>query len=165
MTFSYKNSKIKISKSVLEQIYQLRQIDSLACESGGVLIGRQIISTGNLIIDHCTFPMPLDVCKRTRYFRKDPKHIEIFTTLRQRENNIYAYVGEWHTHPELIPLYSSMDLRNWERIGKESSMSHFHLIAGTKAFRIWQFDPTNKSACELKTILWDKIHEYECLTS
>lgn len=161
MTFSYQNYKIKISKSVLDQIYQYRQTSCLSSESGGVLIGRQIISTGNLIIDHCTVPMPLDVCKRTRYLRKDPKHIEFFTTLRQRENNIYAYVGEWHTHPELIPSYSSMDLRNWQRIGKESSMSHFHLIAGIKALRIWQFDPTNKSVCELKTILWDKIQKHE----
>lgn len=71
MTFSYQDYKIKISKSVLEQIYQYRQTGSLSSESGGVLIGRQIISTGNLIIDLCTVPMPLDVCKRTRYLRKD----------------------------------------------------------------------------------------------
>ena len=118
MTFSYQDYKRKISKSVFDQIYQYRQTGCLSSESGGVLIGRQIISTGNLIIDHCTVPMPLDVCKRTRYLRKDPKHIEFFTTLRQRENNIYAYVGEWHTHPELIPSYSSMDLCNWKMIGK-----------------------------------------------
>ena len=93
MTFSYQDYKIKISKSVLDQIYQYRQTACLSSESGGVLIGRQIISTGNWIIDHCTVPMPLDVCKRTRYLRKDPKHIEFFTTLRQRENNIYAYVA------------------------------------------------------------------------
>lgn len=157
MTFSYQNYKIKISKSVLDQIYQYRQTSRLSSESGGVLIGRQIISTGNLIIDHCTFPMPLDVCKRTRYLRKDPNHIEFFTTLRQRENNIYAYVGEWHTHPELIPSYSSMDLRNWKRIGKESSMSHFHLIAGTKAFRIWHYCPLSNSPYEVKTILWNQV--------
>ena len=157
MTFSYQDYKIKISKSVLEQIYQYRQTGSLSSESGGVLIGRQIISTGNLIIYLCTVPMPLDVCKRTRYLRKDPKHIEFFTTLRQRENNIYAYIGEWHTHPELIPSYSSMDLRNWKRIGKESSMPHFHLIAGTKAFRIWHYCPLSNSPYEVKTILWNQV--------
>lgn len=157
MTFSYQDYKIKVSKSVLEQIYQYRQVGYLSSESGGVLIGRQIISTGNLIIDHCTVPMPLDVCKRTRYLRKDPKHIEFFTTLRQRENNIYAYVGEWHTHPELIPSYSSMDLRNWKRIGKESSAPQFHLIAGTKAFRIWHYCPLSNSPYEVKTILWNQV--------
>lgn len=157
MTFSYQDYKIKISKSVLEQRHQYRQTGSLSSESGGVLIGRQIISTGNLIIDLCTVPMPLDVCKRTRYLRKDPKHIEFFTTLRQRENNIYAYIGEWHTHPELIPSYSSMDLRNWKRIGKESSMPHFHLIAGTKAFRIWHYCPLSNSPYEVKTILWNQV--------
>lgn len=157
MTFSYQNYKIKISKSVLDQIYQYRQTACLSSESGGVLIGRQIISTGNWIIDHCTVPMTLDVCKRTRYLRKDPKHIEFFSTLRQRENNIYAYVGEWHTHPELIPSYSSMDLRNWKRIGKESSISHFHLIAGTKAFRIWHYCPLSNSPYEVKTILWNQV--------
>ena len=157
MTFSYQDYKIKISKSVLDQIYQYRQTSHLSSESGGVLIGRQIISTGNLIIDHCTVPMPLDVCKRTRYLRKDPKHIEFFTTLRQRENNIYAYVGEWHTHPELIPSYSSMDLCNWKMIGKESSMPHFHLIAGTKAFRIWHYCPLSNSPYEVKTILWNQV--------
>ena len=101
--------------------------------------------------------MPLDVCKSTRYLRKDPKHIEFFTTLRQRENNIYAYVGEWHTHPELIPSYSSMDLCNWKMIGKESSMPHFHLIAGTKAFRIWHYCPLSNSPYEVKTILWNQV--------
>ena len=157
MTFSYQDYKIKISKSVLDQIYQYRQTACLSSESGGVLIGRQIISTGNWIIDHCTVPMPLDVCKRTRYLRKDPKHIEFFTTLRQRENNIYAYVGEWHTHPELIPSYSSMDFCNWKMIGKESSMPHFHLIAGTKAFRIWHYCPLYNSLYEVKTILWNQV--------
>lgn len=157
MTFSYQDYKIKISKSVLEQIYQYRQVSFFSSESGGVLIGRQIISTGNLVIDHCTVPMPLDVCKRTRYLRKDPKHIEFFTTLRQRENNIYAYVGEWHTHPEHIPSYSSMDLRNWERIGKESSTPHFHLIAGIRALRIWQYCPLSNSPYEVKTILWNQV--------
>ena len=157
MTFSYQDYKIKISKSVLEQIYRLRQIGRLSSESGGVLIGRQIISTGNLIIDHCTVPMPLDVCKRTRYLRKDPKHIDFFTALRKRENNIYAYIGEWHTHPERIPSYSSMDLRNWKRIGKESSMPHLHLIAGTEAFRIWQYCPLSNSPYEVKTILWNQV--------
>ena len=134
MTFSYQNYKIKISKSVLDQIYQYRQTGRLSSESGGVLIGRQIISTGNLIIDHCTVPMPLDVCKRTRYLRKDPKHIEFFTTLRQRENNIYAYVGEWHTHPELIPSYSSMDLRNWQGLAKRVPCLTFTLLLEQKLF-------------------------------
>lgn len=157
MTFSYQDYKIKISESVLEQMYQHRQISCLSRESGGVLIGRQIISTGNLIIDHCTVPMPLDVCRRTRYLRKDPKHIEVFTTLRQQENNIYAYVGEWHTHPELIPSYSSIDLCNWERIGKECSKPNFHLIAGTKAFRVWQYCPLSNSLYEVKTLLWNQV--------
>lgn len=108
MTFSYQDYKIKISKSVLEQIYQYRQTGSLSSESGGVLIGRQIISTGNLIIDLCTVPMPLDVCKRTRYLRKDPKHIE-FLLLYVSVKTIFTHIL---VNGILIPS-SSLLIRPW----------------------------------------------------
>ena len=67
---------IKISDEVLELFNRYRQLKKNDCEAGGILIGRENIDSGNLIIEYATEPYKRD--KRTRYsfIRKDKKVIK-----------------------------------------------------------------------------------------
>ena len=86
---------------------------------------------------------------RSKYFEK----------LYYENNGVYAYWGEWHTHPEDIPHYSIIDLKNWKRIGKEDPKGvQYHIIAGRKAFIIWRMQKGKlcpKKICEVK---WNEIN-------
>ena len=96
---------------------------------------------------------------RTRYTRKDEGHLKYFEKLYNENNGVYAYWGEWHTHPEDIPHYSIIDLKNWKRIGKEDPKGvQYHIIAGRKAFSIWRMQKGKlcpKKICEVK---WNEIN-------
>ena len=82
-----------------------------------------------------------------------------FEKLYNENNGVYAYWGEWHTHPEDIPHYSIIDLKNWKRIGKEDPKGvQYHIIAGRKAFSIWRMQKgklCQKKICEVK---WNEIN-------
>ena len=108
--FSDQQRKIAIEAQIIIQGCFYRQLSWLSKEAGGILIGREVISTNNLIIDQMTEPMPRDKRNRFRFLRRDNGHIEYFEQLYCENENIYGYVGEWHTHPEFNPTPSSVDI-------------------------------------------------------
>lgn len=134
--------KIKICDSV---IITLKKYVHARNEAGGILIGRENIDNNNLIIEVATEPYQFDVRKRTAFLRKDRSHIDDYEELNIAHNNIYAYIGEWHTHAQLKPLYSSIDVRNWKRISTTApnNQCQYHLITGYEVWRLWKYD-TNK---------------------
>lgn len=133
---------VKIDSRVFSRIFQYRQTGALHSEAGGVLIGREIESTGNLIIEEMTEPYGLDKRSRFRFERKDPAHLKCFQALFEQSNETYGYFGEWHTHPEENPQYSCIDLRHWSKIYKDLPERHkvFFLIAGINSVGIWEID-------------------------
>lgn len=141
MVYVDEDRAIKISDKMLLLIKTHIQDDYTKSESGGVLIARENISNSNLIIEHMTTPFTGDLQSRFGYTRQDKQHVMIFQNLYQENAGIYFYIGEWHTHPEQIPNYSSVDEKNWKRIAKENAEENifYHLIAGTIAFRIWKY--------------------------
>lgn len=149
--------KIKIEEQILETIQSYLQTSITRGESGGILIGREEIASGNLIIDHCTAPMARDKSSRFRFTRKDTEHITYYEKLND-PNPIYAYVGEWHTHPEAVPHYSCIDENNWETICKDEKTPEvqYHLIAGTTAFRVWRCSSSGKNIELICTATWEK---------
>ncbi len=140
------NRSIKITRIVLETIRTYIQYERCTPEAGGILAGKENVSDRNLIIDFLTEPMHHDVCKRTRFIRKDKNHKAQFQRLYHDNDETYRYVGEWHTHPEANPSYSFIDLENWCKLANEDQYNkdHFQLIAGTEFVRIWKVDKNMK---------------------
>lgn len=140
ITFEDDDRIIKVTKTVVEVMWHQLQITTNSPESGGILVGRENMSNNNFIIEFATAPMPDDIRKRTRYIRKDKGHLNFYQDLYDKNNGIYRYVGEWHTHPEKIPRYSGIDRNNWKRIAQNDNGNdfHYHVIAGTEAIRIWK---------------------------
>lgn len=140
---------IKIVSSVVAKMNSYRQLNKRDCEAGGILIGRENIETGNLIIEYITEPYKKDKRTRILFYRKDKKHIEFYNKLYKAHNGIYAYIGEWHTHPQDCPKYSWIDLKNWERISKmneDKERTYYHVIVGNKEITVWEYNLRNKKA-------------------
>lgn len=105
-------------------------------ESGGILLGT--VHGPHLELVHATPPFSTD--RRTRYSfdRDSPGHTEIANKLWYESNGIVRYVGEWHTHPEIIPLPSNIDLSEWKKSATKRADGRplLGLIVGTKGIYI-----------------------------
>ena len=99
-----KNRKIKICDQLLEEIYSQIQKNDYDPEKGGIIVGRENLNNENIILEYVSKPLKNDICTRTRYTRKDEGHLKYFEKLYNENNGVYAYWGEWHTHPEDIPV-------------------------------------------------------------
>ncbi len=136
--------KVKITEEVINLFNRYRQTGK-ECEAGGILIGREDKNNGNLIVEYATYPMKKDIRKRYRFFRKDEGHIEYYNKIYKENNGIYAYIGEWHTHPENEPSPSIIDKNNWKRIlNKKGEGELFNVIVGIEKIRIWKCHNGNK---------------------
>ncbi len=128
------------------------QSDAEATEAGGVLLGRLILNTDDIIIDEATDPTDSD--QRGRFFFKRAQR-----TTQQRIINAWTtsagtqiYLGEWHTHPEDDPVPSRQDLRNWRRIMHSAKYEQEYLlfvIVGKQCTRIWEAGKASGAIQEL----------------
>lgn len=153
--------KVKLCNSVIALIKKYRQLNAEDAEAGGVLIARENREGNTLVIEYATEPMVEDQRNRYRFYRKDQGHLDFYKKVYSENQGVYAYIGEWHTHPEQIPHYSIIDIKNWKRISKQSNMMpQFHLIAGISAFRIWEV-LRNRPPRKMLEIEWDAT-QIEC---
>ena len=61
-------------------------------------------------------------------------------------------MGVWHTHPQAIPIPSSIDWKDWQEtlmVDKTACKYVFFLIAGTESARVWVGDLTSKQIIEI----------------
>lgn len=141
MIFNDGTRKIKFNDDIINTIKGFRQLEPSSAESGGLLLGRENLSNNNLVVDNMTAPMPKDKRSRYRFVRKDKEHLNFFNEQYELSDGTIRYIGEWHTHPEDIPSYSSIDLKNWEEISGKSNVEdiYYHLIAGRTGLGVWMY--------------------------
>jgi integrative and conjugative element protein (TIGR02256 family) len=133
------NKKLCIRPEAIEKMNHYRQIRWSDTEAGGILIGRVLVEDGNYIVDDVSEPMPTDKRSRTRFSRKPEGHQEYFNDVWEREDGRCFYLGEWHTHPERVPVPSSIDKKDWNRllnIGYETGCLFF-VILGIVELKVW----------------------------
>jgi integrative and conjugative element protein (TIGR02256 family) len=147
--------KIKVCPNIINTMRKYIQKGDLK-ESGGILIGKENKSNENLIINHITVPMFKDKRKYDRFIRKDEGHIEVFKNLYKASDETLRYIGEWHTHPEAVPSFSSIDLNNWIKICKDSNYDndYYHVIIGYEAVRIWTMNNKESQIRLISTTFW-----------
>ncbi len=132
---------VKFSVSALRQICLFRQGSPDDLEAGGVLLGRYIKGSNDIVVDLVTTPLERDVRSRYRFTRCDPGHQSTVEQLWKESSGTTNYLGEWHTHPEEYPTPSSEDSKNTRRIltlAEYDSESLFFAILGTRCFRVWE---------------------------
>lgn len=144
MIFKMSNKgRIKISLDARTRMESYLQIGKHFTEAGGVLLGRFLIDSKDIVIDKITVPMLNDVRNRYGFLRKENMHQNIIDKEWEKSKGTCNYLGEWHTHPENYPTPSSIDINDWKRKLKADTFSSrylYFIIAGIKEIRVWEGD-------------------------
>jgi len=150
--------RIKLTAPVIETLHQYKQIHKNSLESGGVLLGRFIKVSKNIVVDKITSPSKGDKQTRYSFKRFSSVHQEIITEEWHNSKGTCNYLGEWHTHPEDFPTPSGVDIRDWKRKLKKdvfSSRYLYFIIAGIKSIDIWEGDRRTLEIVKLKIINYE----------
>lgn len=106
-------------------------------ETGGVMMGYvdgktihvEKVSNGGLKAIH-----------EYLYFRADNNYIEMFIDMETANSGgKYRYLGEWHTHPQINPEPSEIDLNSLHEIASSSNDFCLLLIIGAVDFEVDSF--------------------------
>lgn len=131
--------KIATVVSACLEIFIQKSIGDL--EAGGLLLGRRIIDSDDIVIDMITTPTKFDVRKRGYFFRDSKIHQKTVELEFNKSSGTCNLLGEWHTHPEGYPKPSNYDLSEWKRqleVTKLEEENLFFLIAGISEISIWE---------------------------
>lgn len=147
--------RIKLPTEVINFIHGYVQNERHKPEAGGVMLGRYILNSRDVVIDKITFPMPDDRATRTTFIRKKRAHQLIIDREWEASGHTCTYLGEWHTHPEAFPSPSSIDTFGWKKKLKKDifdSDNLFFLIVGTAEMRMWEGHKSSKTISMLKLL-------------
>lgn len=134
---------LEISPSALHGIDSHRQFDRSAAEAGGLLLGRLIRDSSDVVVDQATVPNLADRRSRFRFFRAAAPAQAAVDAAWRTSGGTRVYLGEWHTHPEDEPKPSCLDRKDWRRIVKRARFEQqalFFAIAGRTWLQVWEVD-------------------------
>lgn len=153
---------IKVCEAILKIMKNYIQNSKRDLEAGGIIIGRENLGNENIVLEYITEPMEKDRRSRNRFYREDKEHLEYYEKLYQENDEIYAYYGEWHTHPENTPHYSIIDMENWRRISNiKSDAVQYHIIVGIKKIVIWKMNKGYFIPKKVSEVEWSEIDNKE----
>ncbi|OQP45119.1 hypothetical protein A4D02_34720 [Niastella koreensis] len=147
------DGRIKLSSNVLITMDGFIQREETTPESGGVLLGRFIKYSKDIVIDKISVPMKDDICTRYSFKRLSLGHQKMIDEEWTQSKGTCNYLGEWHTHPEEFPIPSNVDTRNWKRKLKSDVFSArflYFIIVGMTEIKIWEGD---RRTLEIKQLL------------
>jgi len=146
MTLVYEDllgNRFKLKASVSQILHTHRQNNKEDKEAGGVLLGRYLTDSNDIVVDRITEPNWNDIRGRYKFIRQDIAHqVEIDEAWRESAGTCH-YLGDWHTHPEDDPTPSQKDKSDWRRKLKEDIYFNRYLyfvIVGIKVTSIWKAD-------------------------
>ncbi|SEU27948.1 Mov34/MPN/PAD-1 family protein [Stigmatella erecta] len=134
-------SKVKFGLVALRQMLVFRQTGAHSTEAGGVLLGRHILGCRDIVVDEVTIPMRGDKRMRFAFHRSQASHQQVIDSRWKGSQGTCHYLGEWHTHPEAVPIPSWIDLQDWRRRLREDVFdggSLLFCIAGFQELRAWE---------------------------
>lgn len=106
--FKYKipesDQYIIFTEKVMSKIKKFKQKDNLP-ENGGILFAR--FNLPEISIEYISLPTKYDIKEKYKFCPNKKQQQKI---IKQMEKKDLHYVGEWHTHPQKIPLPSELDL-------------------------------------------------------
>lgn len=132
---------VKLDAVALTDLLRFRQSELQDAEAGGVLLGRRILGSEDVVIDEVTTPLDGDRRTRTTFHRAQARHQQIIDARWSESGGTCQYLGEWHTHPESLPVPSFIDVLDWcRRLGADrfDGESLFFLIVGIDEVRVWE---------------------------
>lgn len=86
-------------------------------EAGGVLLGT--VHERGLLVTVASTPSRLDLRLRFLFERLPFGHSALAKRMWHNSAGTTRYIGEWHTHPQDIPVPSGIDLTEWRKKAKK----------------------------------------------
>lgn len=131
--------RLIIVEHALKQMQAFAQHRSEDQEAGGVLLGRHLLDSRDVVVDEVSTPQSSD--RRSRYsFFRSSQHEQLARQRWLEESSTSAYLGLWHTHPEPDPMPSRVDQIDWQKAMACDTYEGdrlFFPIVGTSRIRIW----------------------------
>ena len=131
--------KIALSASIVEKIKEMQETYEFHTESGGILVGYYACSIDSINISEMSSPQRDDIRGRLSFLRRPRGHQEFIDNLWETSGHRKAYIGEWHTHNQMMPEPSQTDKREWKRISQKDHQfdGMYFMIIGIKEVGIW----------------------------
>jgi integrative and conjugative element protein (TIGR02256 family) len=105
-------------------------------EAGGILLGKR--RGKHLEVLLATEPMPTD--RRQPYFfeREALGHAAAAQAAWAAGGGTIDYLGEWHTHPQRVPVPSSVDRTEWRKLmsGRAEHSPLVTVVVGTTCLHV-----------------------------
>jgi integrative and conjugative element protein (TIGR02256 family) len=127
------NCNVRFEDGVLEHFSGHKQLKKKDHEAGGQLFAE--ITESLITIKVATGPHPED--KRWRFMFSPSVKVEQEEIRRYFANEKLHYIGDWHTHPELKPNPSGLDVKAFQKTFTENNNGIFGIlmvIVGTEEF-------------------------------
>ena len=102
---------VYIETEVMNILDQSRQRNLNDTEAGGFLAG--YFKGSDIHIIRITEPFDRDARSRTRFERRDIRHVRLMEDWYRSSGRKINCLGEWHTHPEKHPSPSVIDRSGW----------------------------------------------------
>ena len=133
--------RVHFAKSAVAALMERRQLQTDAAEAGGIMLGRLIADSLDVVVDEVVGPLSQDKRSRFAFFRPRKQAQQIVDRAWATSRGTRIFLGEWHTHPEDDPQPSPQDSRNWRRICERAVVEQeflLFMIVGRKKFRLWE---------------------------
>lgn len=108
---------VNFDDKVLDVFRQHIQHLSSDAEAGGLLLGE--VRGGHLNLVDATFPTAGDLRSRYSFERLPQGHAEAAQKMWSDSLGTVRYLGEWHSHPQDLPIPSGIDRSEWKRLTSE----------------------------------------------
>lgn len=109
-----KRTLVNFDGKVLDVFRQHIQRLGSDAEAGGLLLGE--VRGGHLNLVEATFPTADDLRSRYSFERLPQGHAEVAQKMWSESRGTVRYLGEWHSHPQDLPIPSGIDRSEWKRL-------------------------------------------------
>lgn len=155
MRFSRTNGGVvQLQPQALNQVLSFRQLTDDAPESGGMLLGRLVEKSEDVVVDYVSRPSPNDNRSRFSFFRSREDAQKIVNNAWAGSDGTSIYLGEWHTHPEHNPRPSiSIDIPSWRTTTRTAHFEQDFLlfaIVGQVSIRMWEISKFSDALIQLR---------------
>lgn len=137
---SLDGGRIVLSERAHVKLLGHRQLEEVMPEAGGVLLGWHCAASQDRTIDDITEPQPEDRRERSSFFRS-AAHQTLALARWHETGETHGHLGLWHSHPELHPTPSAIDLRDWRQaLATDQFEGHslLFVIVGQASVRVWE---------------------------
>lgn len=126
MIYKWDDKKVIFTSEVVETLKQYRQVNDNIHEAGGILLGT--VFPDRIEISQVSTPSSEDKSGKYFFNRSVKKAQKIIDEAFQKSGGKLIYLGEWHTHPEAIPIPSFVDRQTINELFKDTIMEIDYIL-------------------------------------